>query len=342
MAWLGWEAGMTGPVVKAAKQVLRRKFSYAKDLDDSEFFGWDLQGVLIEYQVRKNRAGYQPPLNEAGILDWATQKALGLVAPSKPNRVGTLFTVQGTGVDMWTGYPADTARAVEADWLWQPIGNYPAAAFPMGPSVEQGRAELKVQIRNHPGRIALAGYSQGAIVTSMVWKHDILDPRGELHDRLPDVVAAVTWGNPCRELGVARGNERVGLPVPKGRGISDDRLVSTPDWWLDFAHGANSGFGRDIYTDTPDGDAGEDMTAIYKVVQNVSGFVGRNSLLEQVGEIVRSPFTEVPAVFQAVYYGGQFIAYNPPTLPHISYGIDGAVSFLRDTAVGLRAVAAAA
>ena len=147
----------------------------------------------------------------------------------------------------------------------------------------------------------------------MVWKHDILDSKGELHDRLNDVVAAVNWGNPCRELHVANGNKTSGVPIPDGRGIADDRLVNTPDWWYDYAHGGNSSFGKDIYTDTPDDDAGDDMTAIFKIVQNVSGFIGPGSLLVQLTGMLTNPIVEIPAVFKAIYFGGAFVTTQPST-----------------------------
>ncbi|SHT52649.1 gp53 protein [Mycobacteroides abscessus subsp. abscessus] len=323
---------MTGPPVQSAKRMLKAKFSYAKALDDSEFFGWDLQAVLIEYQTRKGG------LRTDGVLDYATQVALGTVVKRK-STLGTIFTVQGTGVDMNTGYPADLARELLGDWYWQPVGNYPAAAFPMGPSVQQGRAQLIMDIRNHPGRIVLAGYSQGAIVVSLVWLLDILPKDGVLHDRLGDVVAAITWGNPCRELAVANGNKFAGWPVPDGRGISDTRLTNTPAWWMDFAHGANSQWGRDIYTDTPNTAAGDDMTAIYRVVQNVSGIVGPGSLAVRVAAMLTNPMVEIPAAIQAIYFGGQFIAYNPPTLPHVNYDIAPAVDYMRSVTAQLRAAA---
>ena len=255
------------------------------------------------------------------------------MVPPPQKRLGTLFTVHGTGQadPLGPGYPADVARAVADVWNWQPIGNYPAQAFPMGASVNQGRNELKVQIRNHPGKIALSGYSQGAIVTSMVWKHDILDSKGELHDRLNDVVAAVNWGNPCRELHVANGNKTSGVPIPDGRGIADDRLVNTPDWWYDYAHGGNSSFGKDIYTDTPDDDAGDDMTAIFKIVQNVSGFIGPGSLLVQLTGMLTNPIVEIPAVFKAIYFGGAFVTTQPfATAPHCNYNLQPAIDYLRN------------
>lgn len=329
MAWIGWQPGMTGPPIRAAKQTLKRKFAYAKHLDDTEFFDWALQAVLLEYQRKKNSTAYWPKLRTDGVLDFATQVALGMLGAPKPAVKGTLFTVAGTGADMWTGYPAEVGRAVQDTWFFQPVA-YPAQPFPMGTSVQAGRNELKRLIRERPGKIALAGYSQGAIVTSLTYKHDILNPRGELHDRLADVVASVTWGNPCREQGVANGNKAAGIPIPDGRGIGDDRLTNTPQWWWDFAHGANSTPGRDIYTDTPDDDTGENMEAIFRLVQNVSGFIGTNSLLEQIGEMLTDPMVEIPAALRAIYFGGAFVTTRPfATFPHCCYTIQPAVDYLK-------------
>lgn len=329
MGWIGWQPGMSGLPIQRAKQELFRRFSYGKNLDESDFFDWELQRVLSQYQRAKNGTGYRPPLRTDGILDWATQVALGLVAPPKPQLVGTLFTVAGTGADMWAGYPAEVGRAVDSRWFFQPVF-YPARAFPMKASVQAGRAELKRLIRERPGKIALAGYSQGAIVTSLTWMLDIANPKGELHDRLDDVVASVTWGNPCREQGVANGNKRAGIPIPEGRGIADVRLTDTPDWWLDFAHGGNSPQGRDIYTDVPDDDSGEHMTAIFRLVQDVSGFFGYNGLLEQLMEASANPMVEIPAMLRAIYFGGAFVTTRPfATYPHCNYDIGPAISFLR-------------
>ena len=60
-----------------------------------------------------------------------------------------LMTVSGSNVDMWntaSPQPAGVAAALAAAFpdlfYWQPVGNYPASVFPMGPSVDDGVAEL--------------------------------------------------------------------------------------------------------------------------------------------------------------------------------------------------------
>jgi hypothetical protein len=334
--WTGWHIGMTGPTVKVAKEKLKAHFSYAKALDDTEFFSEQLQFALLTYQTRKNMDGHQPPLRTDGVLDYNTQDALGMIVHESPE-LPVLFTVQGTGVDMWTGYPADTARALAGIYQWQPTGNYPASAFPMQPSIDQGRDELKLQLRNWltGGRKgALAGYSQGAIVTSLVWKYDIANPAGELHDLLPNIIGAVTWGNPVRELGKANGNKAASWPIPEGMGIVDDRIVGTPEWWLDFAHGANSQWGRDLYTDNPNDAGGLDMTAVWHIVQNLD--IGE--LIGRLGELLTHPVEAIPAALEALLYAGMFFLCG--TGPHVDYDIDPAISHLRSIATTPRKAAA--
>jgi hypothetical protein len=320
---------MSGPTVREAKRVLKVKFSYAKGLDSSDLFTEELRTVLMEYQKRKN-ATNGLRLRTDGILDWSTQVALGVINPNPPAekpKKGVILTVQGTFVDMWTGYPADTARAVQDLFYWQPIGNYDAQAFPMKPSYDQGIEELVVQCRKHAGKPkVLAGYSQGAIVTSRVLKHEVLNPAGRLHDLKDEFVGGVTWGNPDRELGVANGNAFAGWPIPEGRGITDDLLSGTPSWWLDFAHGANSRWKRDLYTDAPNDEAGIDMTTIWRLVENVtiSSLAG---LMVNLLDAVQKPMEQIVPMFRAVLYAGAF--FFSGTGPHVNYDIDPAVRYLR-------------
>jgi hypothetical protein len=216
-------------------------------------------------------------------------------------------------------------------YYFQPTG-YPAAPFPMWPSIQQGRAEV-IRLLNevHPtGDIYGAGYSQGAVVWSLVYQFDMLPAGAPLHHRLDDLKRVVTWGNPCREQGVANGNRFAGWPVPEGRGIMETqyRLKDTPDWWFDFAHGANSPWGRDLYTDTPDTDEGEWEEAICKIVMGHNIFTGTNSILAQCVESVQRPVAEVYAMFEAIVTAGMFFAVQQ-TGPHVNYDIGPAIELLR-------------
>lgn len=329
---------MSGPTVRAAKIRLKKRYSYAKGLDDTEDFGPDLEAVLRIYQPKRNAEGWEPKLRTDGVLDFNTQDSLGMVLHPPPPKKVVLFTVQGAGVDMWTGYQADTARALLDIAEWQPIGNYPAAAFPMKPSVDQGIDELRFQIRRwatmRPDlKMALLGYSEGSLVTGSVWKNDIVRPGGMLHDLLPRFVAGVTWGFPMRELGKANGNLYSGYPVPEGQGIVDDRMTNTPDFWYDFAHGANGSLGRDLYTDTPTGETGLIESAIWHIVSNVD-FFSAGSLVPLIISALNKPLDEVLPIFNAIVEAGMFFVVGGLT-PHTNYDIGPAISLLRGIILAL-------
>lgn len=332
--WIGWGLGDTGPIVAAAKAKLRAKFSYAKNLDTTETFDVALQFALGTYQLRKNMDGHSPALRTDGVLDYATQLALSLIvvtAPEKP----MLFTAQGTGVDMFTGYPADTARAILDVYQWQPLGNWPATPFPMQDSYNQGINELCVQVRNwcprtNSRKLALAGYSQGAIVVALFFKHYVQPIGAEFHYLLEQnrILGAVTWGNPCRERSVANGNDYAGWPIDDSGGIGDDLMANTPAWWMDFAHTANSPWGRDIYTATPFNQTGADMRSIWPIVKNVD-FA---ALFARLAAVLTNPTAELYAAVQAILYAGMFFIGNPPTAAHVNYDPAPAIQYLRSVA----------
>lgn len=221
-----------------------------------------------------------------------------------------LLTFAGTGADMWTGYPADVARRLEDRWYFQPV-NYPAATFPMGPSVDAGVREalrLVAHQHNNAPAFGVVGYSQGAICASRV-----LDEfrTGRLrHKRL---IAGATFGNPCREL-----------DTNGGRGIADTRITNTPDYWIDEFDP------MDIYANVPNNDVGEDMTAIYRLVQlrNLLDLIGPDSILDQITEVLRSPLREFPAMVAAIVKALVFFGRKPATAPHIEYHV-------RETAPGV-------
>ncbi len=314
--------GSNGPVVLAWQQIMLRRFtSYAKAADGGPlradgYFGHDDLAVHQEWQHRAHRA-------VTFVVSDQELALLGVV--QRPTGKPVLITAQGTGVDMWTGPPADTARELERRKLcqWQPLGNWPAATFPMWPSITQGVAEGEKQIRLWAGDrgqdIWLAGYSQGAIVTSLLWKYS-LSPGGPLADLRHKVTKAVTWGNPMRETGRFRGDGADWDARPDTGGAMVDRLENTPAWWVDFAHKA------DLYTDCEMDDEGEYKRAICKIVMGNQWWAGQDNLFEQIGELFAHPFTEVVAMAKAIWDAGLFFAHG--TGPHIDYNVQPAIDYL--------------
>lgn len=267
----------------------------------------------------------------------------------------TLFTVNGTAVPdpFGPGFAADCGRGLQdvADGLynWQPIG-YPAATIPMGPSVLAGAVEVINQInrwekicadRGWPQWIALSGYSQGALVTDIVWRDYILNPAGSLNHRLGDVIAICNFGDPMRCPGIAHGNERWGRALPKAvdgsitGGIAGPNCLTpeqTPDFLLSFA------LDGDIYACAPVGatpwvketTTGHDMTIIFNAVQN---FNGKNILAfaEELVHLVSLSLGHLISVVQAIWNGLAFLAKGTQA-PHWLYDAAPAVGYLIERA----------
>ncbi|QFG11452.1 lysin B [Mycobacterium phage Ekdilam] len=217
-----------------------------------------------------------------------------------------LLTGQGTGVDMWTGYPADLARRLSGLYYHQPIGKYPARVWPMGSSVQIGVDEgvdlvLKAEAgpsRDVPDGYALCGYSQGAWLVSLLLQEF---RTGRLKHLLHKLMAGATFGNPMRAL-----------DDQGGRGISDKLIVGTPDFWVDeFDLG-------DIYANVPNNAVGADMTAIFKLVR-LSSITDVFDIVQKVLGILQSPLQHFPAAVEAIVRGLVFLGRKPATAPHIEY-----------------------
>ncbi|MDA2891099.1 hypothetical protein PDG61_09260 [Mycolicibacterium sp. BiH015] len=263
---------------------------------------------------------------------------------------GTLFTVNGTGVadPFGASVPADLARALvqraEGMWNWQPVG-YPAAAFPMGPSVHVGRAALCAQIRRHPGPVALSGYGQGALIVSTVWRDDLLAADGVLHDRLADVAAIVNFGDPMRCPGLANGNAFAGAPLPRNidgfvsGGIAGPGNLTpeqTPDFLLSFANDA------DLYTCAPTGpdpwndetDVGYNERIVFDILQAAT--VTRvSTIAAEVAETLNQPVEQIVPMVRSIA-GGAFFLGAGVGGPHARYDFTPAVRFLTEVGANLR------
>ncbi|QAY02762.1 lysin B [Mycobacterium phage Shaobing] len=252
---------------------------------------------------------------------------------SKP----VLLTASGTGADMWTGYPADLARRMEDLYYFQPIYYGPngiPAPVPMGSSAQSGvdmgvRLVLEYEARPSlevPDGYALAGYSQGGMVASA-----LLDEfrTGRLKSVRHKLMAGATFGNPCRELGTSG-----------GRGISDRRIVDTPDFWVDeFDPG-------DIYANVPDNEVGEDMTAIFKLVQlrGLSDVIGVGSIVDRIMGVLRGPLAGLRSIVEAIVRALIFFGRKPITAPHVEYHlrpvVPGGPTYYEHAVAHMRAMAA--
>lgn len=330
--WVGLGLADSSEEIRLIKAHMRKRFSYAKTLADNPLFDDAMVAAVAEMQARYNRDGklatgkYTP-----GIVNAETRYVMGFTPrPPGPDVRGVLITACGTGVPWWVGPDADTARAVEDVWKWRPIG-YRAAPFPMGGSIAEGRAEGNRIITEERARIekyglALAGYSQGAIVTSEIWEYDIKPLTGALHWALPYVRKAVAWGNPMREMGSAWPDPGAPIARTDSGGVTPELMKDTPAWWHNFAHS------KDFYTEVVDDEAAENKRAVWAIIRGTKVFSGPDSIFRQVLEVLgivrdASQIMEVYGIFKALIDTGMFFASG--TTPHTNYSPQPAIEFLR-------------
>lgn len=337
--WVGFGLGDTDVAVGNIRALMKRKFKWVRDLNLP-----DTTAAVVVDGVERQVPFFDEPMMRAvmqmqrnyglpdtGIVNAATQYAMGYATkpgppPPGPKPRGTLYTCQGTLPSaMDWGPQADIARVVEDLYYWQPCwGEY--KAVPMNRYITPEKAELRTQISLRPlgDPINAIGYSQGASVVSEVYQ----DMKRDGDPRFKDWKRCVTIGNPSRELGVANGNRwtRFGPDYPdlgkKSRGIMEDdrRMVDTPDWWFDFAHKG------DMYTDTPNDDAGEFQTAICMLIMgNFTG--GDDNIFSQIFEWSQRPFVETFFVAKAVLNAGLF--FGGGIKPHVTYNVQPMIDYLR-------------
>lgn len=273
-----------------------------------------------------------------------------------------ILTVAGTVARWWEGYPADAGRYLtqwqgpwreltgeKPEFYWQGV-EYPSATFPMRPSVLAGWEELVSLLLNkhRTGRFVLDGYSQGALVVCLVWKHEILDPAGRLHHRLNDCLGVITYGNPMRAPGVAYGNTLLwGHSVPGKEdghttgGIAGPADLKPAECLFPAGH-PNAGepavfdFSNpgDLYASCPVGDepwvketnVGASETLIYESVLDFNGG-DLWSWFKTIFKTIVKPWTLWSRV-QAIWNGIQFAAAGL-NAPHWQYDAGPAIEWLK-------------
>lgn len=239
-------------------------------------------------------------------------------------------------------------------WLWQPIG-YPAAVFPMQPSVNNARAQIQIALgasapssdvaddyESNPyeatmypsGPFALSGYSQGAIVTDSVWALDVLPEDGVLHNRLADCQSVVNFGDPWRSPGIANGNSYQGIAIPGtedgavtgGIGGKLDLTPQQTNYPNQFGDPVVMSFALpgDLYASAPVGQAPWTSEAPAGIVgTSIYSFVLSGSFLKFV-EIAGDLLLPVGTI-EEIINGLRFFAAGTAA-PHWQYGNQGCVA----------------
>ena len=276
------------------------------------------------------------------------------------------------------------AQLNDEEWFWQPVG-YPAAVFPMGPSADVGVDEVVrlalLYFAGAPlptggdasGKLALFGYSQGAIVVDRVWRNEVLNPAGRLHHRLNDIIAIVNFGDPMRAPGICNGNVRAGFPIPAPLDTYTTGGIAGPDCLTPaqtpaFLMSCNND--GDLYGAAPVGDTpwtkqtgvGHDETIVYNIVLNfnVDNVMAiAQEVVAALGEVITDPAdligatlgvllgkgiaieSHVVSLVEALVNGGMFVVSGAG--PHGDYEkfVPAMVDFVHEAGRNAFALAAA-
>lgn len=271
-----------------------------------------------------------------------------------------VLTVSGTGTNMFdTSNPqpalvGSRLQAAQPDrYLWQPVGDYPAATFPMGPSVTMGvqsliyltTGEIYPGFNITPGMtyrgnsLILTGYSQGAMVMAQFiqWCHQY-----NRMDILSRIVAVAVWGNPQRLEGWASGNEFAGWPMP---GLTDKSVTGgiaqaankfgpinltleqmqpqllTPvtHFWGDFVNTNDRDDGKtELYANAPQNMVGSVEQTIFNLVQNFD--------LDTAAGLVQDVLRPVPTA-EAILNGFEFLVATG-NADHYTYDTEPIYNFV--------------
>lgn len=271
-----------------------------------------------------------------------------------------VLTVSGTSASMWdttSPQPAlvgSTLAANEPDrYYWQPVGDYPAATFPMGPSVTAGVQSLIYLTTGEtyegfnitPGNtygsnsLILTGYSQGAMVVCQFiqWCYQF-----NRMDILSRIVAVAVWGNPQRLEGWASGNQFAGWPMPgeidgsptggiaqatNATGVVNMTLEQmqprlphpVTHFWGDFVNTNDPDHGQtELYANCPQNGVGSVEQTIFNLVQNFT--------LETAWAVVECLGTPIEDV-EAIMNGFEFLAAQGNS-DHYTYDTTPIYNFL--------------
>lgn len=228
----------------------------------------------------------------------------------EPPEPVTLFTVAGTWSPPELGFQADLARTLADNYryVWRPVP-YPASFGPVNPpypnapayaeSVAVGVYNLLRMVQETNGRFALFGFSQGGEVVARA--------QAQLGVHAKRCVAVVTFGDPARQ----RWDETVG----GGTGWGISRFELTQDGVPRRTYAVPG----DMYCTTPDGEAGDDMHAVYVALTRLPDVRGAGPLAQQVLKLLQNPLhggvAVIDAVIRLIHFGitgahdayGQFI-----------------------------------
>ncbi len=286
--------------------MLARFASYAKSADGGplkvdSYFGYDDQAVQKEYQRRTNQT-------QNGVVSQADLVKLGLTP--------LIFTVEGHLSDMFVGPCAFVASTLEREGraVWRPTG-YDNVSLPFknqsGVDELVNRLDTKLFEDGTPFPEGtpwnLAIFSQGAMVGCEVMEKHVLPTNGRLHYRLKDFRKGIAFGNPYRLI-----NQCAPWvsdpPQPNTQGIMDWHFdfLKYPELAGKWQEHART---RDWYAENRLDEAGQNMTAIAKIITQSSWTGGAASIVARIMDLFLNPFDGLIDIVWAIVRTFQGIAH---------------------------------
>lgn len=167
---------------------------------------------------------------------------------------------------------------------------WPVNLLPMYNSIYTGKAMLEAAIQTLTTPFILVGYSQGAMVTSLVLEEI---QSGTLTQYQNQLIAGVTFGNPMRASGQVASVQT----DPGGTGIWTSKLLpTTPDYWWDFA------LPGDEITAAGDTDVDTDLEDIFTLA--MTNYVGgdiQQFLLNNAASLPANLFQQAAFVLNLIF-----------------------------------------
>lgn len=344
--------GDISPEVAKVKALLKRKFTPARNtLDDGDLFTPALAAEVARVQgvyAAQGKPGAAQYIH--GVVNLAFKYDVGLLQRPDPVKP-IVFTVEGHMSNMFIGPCAQTASQLEQQGVchWKPVGDWDTTALPFknatgvealyrqlssqwieGPPVDPNNPDGPKVMWWFGPEVSWGGiaFSQGAMIfCEFMWKY-VLPPNAPLHYRLKTFRRGLMFGNPRRAKDAvcawAQSPPDLGTHGIMDR-LFDVNAEGIGDRWAEHPND------DDMFAEVDDDKAGQDQTAIARIVTENSWVGGPTALFSRVLALFGNPIGEGFAAVKATFDAVMFLAANPN--PHYStFATPGDVEWMRGVA----------
>jgi hypothetical protein len=325
--WVGLGLGDSSPEIRKIKDFMRRMYrSYAGGLADTELYDQQMVNVVLIMQGKLRDSGKLPADKVNGVIGASTKYAMGYL--KKDVILPLYFSAEGHMSDMWVGPVSWVGQVLQSEGRALHFPTYyenRSIPFKTQTGINEMARRIGQTVQDTgdkfpPGTpFAMGGFSEGAMVTYGVYTQ-YLAPGKPLNWRLKDLRGVISAGSPHREKGVCA-TWIPDAPPADHQGLSDERMVNTPWWWLEIARKG------DLYSDNQSsGDRALFKTSIYKIIAKGQFSGGPAGFLARVMDLLSPADDLLPlalSIFDAMKFGVNMSV-------HGIYPMDPAVQFMRE------------